>query len=461
MITDQSGIAGELSIDGGVRKEVEADGFLDEKGELTLRLHGVAASLVGRFDGRSFSGTLVTSEPDATSPFHFVAARSISGQTDDTVSSSESCPISLAIRSEPERTQVPATASSKTPSDDSRHGMPWLCQQCGRRMAQHVERCLCGLSRKAVPNMAKDITIQQYLAREDLQLATWTERECLRLELLMDYSDAAFAKTPDVRGVAAVRWSILADQFGNGLSRPNGVSFTQAILIGFLYAKILTLDLQNRAELFRQVQEAVAACEISDIWSSLTFKPWYIDGRTIAGSFQNIVWPWKFVAWSEVEARHRNAQVKVSRTTKSAIKNYTATLLMGPVTDGAPQGWWLRLQQPGPEFARVLLPASVLIAITNFLNEAEGDDRDVLSTLLRRINLYYESPDRIPFGAEAMAVRAAIRSVMNPEAGTIADYRCQDDAIRRQVEVRVQRMTKAAPSATPSWFDSAANWFRR
>ena len=108
--------------------------------------------------------------------------------------------------------------------------------------------------------MATEITIQQYLTKEALGLAAWGGKDCLRLEVLMDYSEP-FRRpgAAAVSGSAAIRWSVLFTEFGNGLHASNGdaTRVTQAILIAFLYAKVLALDSMNRAELFRRVQDAI------------------------------------------------------------------------------------------------------------------------------------------------------------------------------------------------------------
>lgn len=279
--------------------------------------------------------------------------------------------------------------------------------------------------------MTNEITIEQYLAGENAQLTAWGGKECLRLEILMDYSQPyKYPDTPDIVGIAAARFSVLSDHFGNGISltasESNAPGAIEAILIAFLYAKILTIDLANRSGLFGRVQNAVRACVASDDWSSLSFVRWHL---LVPGSPRQIVWPWRIASWGEVEARRPGAFVEVAGTSKCMTKTYTATLLTGPATNNAPQGWWLRLHRSDPELGRVLLPAAPLIVITDFLGKAQDDTGAMLSALLRRINLYYESPQRIPFGAEAMAVRAALQTVMG--VGDIADYRHRDDATRR------------------------------
>lgn len=194
-------------------------------------------------------------------------------------------------------------------------------------------------------------TLDAAFAFEDSQLALWGGKEMLRLEVLMDYSEPMFADSASVLGLAAVRWSILSDEFRNEIS----VREFKIILVASLYAKILTLD-QLRAELFGRVGNALQACFASGDLSSLTFAPWHLRGRTIAGSFQNLVWPWKMATWSDVEARRHKASVKVGWTTMNVMKTHTATLLKGPAAPFAPAGSWLRYRLD-QELTLVLVPA--------------------------------------------------------------------------------------------------------
>jgi hypothetical protein len=279
--------------------------------------------------------------------------------------------------------------------------------------------------------MAQEVSLLQYLAAENVQLASWGETEVLRLEMAMDYSLPFLCPgTNGAVGSAAIRWSTLSNEFGNGLSATaSGTRAAQAVLIALLYSKILVIQPVNRCTLFVEVQNAVNRCEETGDWSCLSFEPCYLSGTTVAGSFQQVVWPWEIAAWSEIEARRPQAVVDVGGTKKCMSKTYTATLLRGPVTDCAPQGWWLRLGIPDLELMRALLPAAPLIAITEFMNEPNDEAQQFLSTLLSRINWYYLAPDNVGFGREAMAVRAAFRTIASPGEGDIGYYRREDDAI--------------------------------
>src|SRR5688572_11387495 len=108
------------------------------------------------------------------------------------------------------------------------------------------------------------MTLQAAFDFEDAQLAAWGGTEVLRLELLMDYSEAMLAKSPDIQGVAAVRWSVLSDKLTDEMK----IRELKIMLVAFLYARVLTLD-QQRTELFERVDHSVRKCLTSKDFSSL------------------------------------------------------------------------------------------------------------------------------------------------------------------------------------------------
>jgi hypothetical protein len=109
--------------------------------------------------------------------------------------------------------------------------------------------------------------IQQFLAREELQLAAWGGKECLQLEVSMDYSQPyKYPDASDIFGIAGTRWSVLSN-FGDAQFK-----LVSGILVALLYSKLLTIDLANRAELFSRVDEGVRACLASEEWSSPVFR---------------------------------------------------------------------------------------------------------------------------------------------------------------------------------------------
>jgi hypothetical protein len=172
--------------------------------------------------------------------------------------------------------------------------------------------------------MPRQPTLADAFAFEDSQLAAWGGEELLRCELLMDYSQAMLAESTDVEAVAAVRWTVLSDKFQNETS----VNEFKIILAASLYAKILTLD-QSRKELFRRLGDALRKVIASKDLSSMRFDPWVLQGRTVAGSFQNLVWPWQIAEWDEVEARRPSAFVEMDGVRKNLLKEHVATLLKG------------------------------------------------------------------------------------------------------------------------------------
>jgi hypothetical protein len=241
----------------------------------------------------------------------------------------------------------------------------------------------------------------------------------------------------------------------------------KAILVGHLYARLLTILMEDRGELFRRVGESLGACFASGDVRPFTFKPWHLKLRGLfVGSFQQIIWPWRITAWSEVESRRSDALVRSEGTTNT-MKTHTATLFGGPVTTHSPGGLFLQYRFE-PELGRVLMPAAGLIAISNILQEAP-DARGLMLSLLSCINRYYVSPDQISLGSDAMAVDAALRTVLSGGKDDIADYRRRDDEVLRQA----QRTAEALQAGTSpiDWtgvekrladgLGSALNWFRR
>src|SRR2546425_1545811 len=268
-------------------------------------------------------------------------------------------------------------------------------------------------------------TLQDAFDHEDSQLAAWGGQETLRLDLLMDYSEAMLVKSPEIQGVAAVRWSVLSDE----LSNATAVREMKIILVASLYAKALTLD-QQRSELFQRVGDSLRRCFASKDLSSFSIAPWYLQGRTIGGSFQNIVWPWKMASWRDVEARRPAAFVNVGFTSKNMVRAHSASLLHGPAAPYAPGGMWLRYR-PDAEVTLILVPAAALIAISTVYHET-SEGQGFLLSLLHYINQYYQTADRIVRGTDTLAVNAALSVILDPSKGDIASYRRRDDKIHRQ-----------------------------
>jgi hypothetical protein len=267
-------------------------------------------------------------------------------------------------------------------------------------------------------------TLQDAFDHEDSQLAAWGGKEMLRLDLLMDYSEAMLAKSPEIQGVAAIRWSVLSDD----LSNATAVREMKIILIASLYAKVLTLD-QQRSDLFQRVGDSVRRCFASKDLSSFAFAPWYLEGRTIGGSFQNIVWPWRLASWSHVEERRPHAFVKIGFENKNMVRAHSATLLSGPTSPYAPGGMWLRYR-PDVEAALILVPAAALVAISTVYHEA-SEGQGFLLSLIHYIHQYYETPGRIVRGTDALAVNAALSVILDPSKGDMAHYRRRDEGFHR------------------------------
>jgi hypothetical protein len=87
-------------------------------------------------------------------------------------------------------------------------------RRTGQRPTQSVQsRTEEAAERGAIETAPAKTAVGSFLAgvhssmtRQDLEIAAWGGKELLRLELLMDYTEPAVADSPDVLGVAAVRW---------------------------------------------------------------------------------------------------------------------------------------------------------------------------------------------------------------------------------------------------------------
>ena len=293
-----------------------------------------------------------------------------------------------------------------------------------------------------------ETALAEAYALEDLKLASWGGKEMLKLELLMDYSEAFSADSPDVHPVAAVRWEILSDSFKNETS----VREFKIILAAHLYAKALAVD-QLRAELFDHVGNAIRACLKSGDISSLTFPPMFVTGRTTDGVFQNIVWPWKLASWDEVERRRPRSFVQLAEKT-SLLRRHTATLLSGPTEPSAPGGSWLRYRAD-TILTKIFVPAAALIAITDVWR-AIPEGHGLMLSLLKNINDYHESPDQITI-SDVMAMNAALEVVLSTGGRSIAEFRNRDRAANEALRRHDQQMRNANKVV----FQAALNWLRR
>lgn len=235
--------------------------------------------------------------------------------------------------------------------------------------------------------------------------------DCLRLEILMDYSEAIRKRSLDSFGSAAIRWTRIDEDL---LSTSERYNTFRKILVALHYAKILSAHDETRTELFNRTDEAVEHCMLSEGKTSIDFKPWYLNIRDrvdIVGDFTTPIWPWKVVDSETVEAMQPFAAVGYPST-------YVETLKVGSKSRLAPAGFWSYLDMPmGGE--RVLAPASVLLAITNLSWELDDQDRQGLAILLWQVNRYYRSPDQISLTSEAKAVAAAMQAILSAGRASI------------------------------------------
>lgn len=257
---------------------------------------------------------------------------------------------------------------------------------------------------------------------EDQNIAAWGGKEWLRLELLMDYSEAYSGESQDVYPVAAVRWTVLNTKLANETS----IREFKIILAACLYAKALALN-QFRAELFRQVGEALQQCLASGdpsaakplAASDLTFAPMFIK----AGPFTNIVWPWEMESWSQLEERRPGLVIQEGTSSINLLKVLSATLLSGPTEPRAPSGMWLRFRTDAT-LTKVFVPAAALIAMSHVWHEVP-EGHGMLWSLLNSINQYHEKPSRIT-SSEVFAMHAAMEVLASGGKRSVAEFRGRD-----------------------------------
>lgn len=256
--------------------------------------------------------------------------------------------------------------------------------------------------------MPATISVQEGLNRERIQLDRWATERLLQLKIAMDYSEP-FTRSDHaaVLGTAGLRWSVLSSKVAQIEDR------MRAVLAAFLYAKILNIDPASRPGLFGRVQDSTRRIgNFGPRPDSLTpFVNWDL---LIAKNERQVVWPWQIVSWEEVLARQQFAYVDLGDRSVSAFKIYVAELLEGPVTDAAPDGWWLSLSGPDGHFERVLLPSVALLVLSETLRSASGSDQTLMLELLKGVNQYHERPEKIEFGREALAVGFALRKMADP-----------------------------------------------
>ena len=124
---------------------------------------------------------------------------------------------------------------------------------------------------------------------------------------------------------------------------------------------------------------------------------------------------------------------------------------------------WLRYR-PDEEVTQILVPAAALIAISTVYQEAKQGQGFLLS-LLHYINQYYESPDRIVRGTDALAVNAALSVILDPSKGDIAAYRRRDEKFHRQNQPvsgtgQSPSFDETVERSLANGIGRLANWFR-
>ncbi len=196
--------------------------------------------------------------------------------------------------------------------------------------------------------------------------------EALRLDILMDYS-IRFGQ-----GTTALRWTAhVAD------STP-----IQGTLIALLYGRILCVHKETREELFGRVGDLAIQNVRSEGATGFEFTPWVLHVGLGGGDHR--LWPWQIVPPAQI----------------TAPKIYSALLKVGEPTPIAPSGRSIHLDM-AMGLERVLAPSSALIAIAGFSKDCDKEARYLLALRLWQMNVYWDSPDRVSVGSEALAYAAA------------------------------------------------------
>jgi hypothetical protein len=228
---------------------------------------------------------------------------------------------------------------------------------------------------------------------------------CVQLDVLMDFSAPMLLWQPgsslQATGRAAVRWKPLsapppsADQYDNW----------RVILAVLLYAKVLEVHDETRAELFSRVSDALPRTLLLDPPQQLQFGVWELavrDPLSIAGPATLPLWPWTMT----------QPELIVTDSPSSAAQTRTcgATLrLLRP-----PSGFLCHLSVlPGGE--RVFIPASALIALTTLSAELDSAHRRFFGILLSNVQTLLQSADSVRLGSGVLAVAGALDALGWPQ----------------------------------------------
>ena len=236
-------------------------------------------------------------------------------------------------------------------------------------------------------------------------------QDLIRLEILMEYSVPGSHKPDDPPGgTAAVRWSTFRPDVP-----ANRFDDMRADLITLLYAEVLVIDAERRAELTARIDKAVERWGRSGSQSDrspqrLEFDAWDITIPKLAPLFGSIrIWPWQIIEPKDFEWRLQ----QIPPTLRSSTI-YTAILKAGLPDRLSPAGVWSFTEMP-VEMGNVCVPSSPLIAAYAFglemLAARKPDPVTRLCALLDQVNRYYRTLGRFPLGGQAIAFAAALKAM--------------------------------------------------
>jgi len=200
--------------------------------------------------------------------------------------------------------------------------------------------------------------------------------DVMRLDIFMDFQPLIG------RGSAAVQWVPIDSDDPN--LRP--------FLICLLYARILSVHTETRAQLFWVIDELSKTNVRDEGQTGFPFKDWAID--ISMGAPRQFIWPWDLYE---------------SPSALKSPKVYQATM-QASVGRSGPRYFGINLKMAfGLE--KILAPSSPLIAISSFSQTTDQEGRYELALFLWQINEYYHSPYQISIGQEHLALAAAINAI--------------------------------------------------
>lgn len=197
--------------------------------------------------------------------------------------------------------------------------------------------------------------------------------DVMRADIFMEYRPLTST------GVAAVEWVPL--EFYDPNLRP--------YLIALLYARILVAHSETRSKLFGMVNELSKQNVRDEGQSGFIFPEWIL--QIGMGAPDQRIWPWTLID---------------SSSALSEAKVYGATLQALPESRRFSINLKMALGQE-----RILAPASVLIAITSYIETTDQEGCYELAVLLWQVNEYYGSADRVRIGSETEALAAATSAI--------------------------------------------------